>query len=115
MSGYRRATDTQGCSNKTRIKFSKILEDGLSSGMKFMWTLIIIGVIVLLVAGMNLLRQNKEEDLNEELSQIVETTDTKSWDMPFLTGLRVKTQDLTSVSSLDGALSRFRNILMQDG
>ena len=82
------ATDTQGCSNEQNKNqvFKDTEEDGLSSGMKFMWTLITIGVIVLLGAGTVLLRKNKEGDLDEELSQIVETTDAKSWDMPVLDG-----------------------------
>ncbi|MGB1491377.1 MAG: hypothetical protein ACPG9O_04850, partial [Candidatus Poseidoniaceae archaeon] len=82
------ATDTQGCSNEqNKNQVSKDTEEeGLSSGMKFMWTLIIIGVIVLLGAGTILLKQKKEEDLDEELSQIVETTEAKSWDMPVLDG-----------------------------
>ena len=54
--------------------------------MKFMWTLITIGVIVLVGAGTVLLKKKKDEDLGEELSQIVETTDAKSWDMPVLDG-----------------------------
>ena len=41
---------------------------------------------MLLGAGTVLLRKKKEEDLDEELSQIVETTDAKSWDMPVLDG-----------------------------
>ena len=66
--------------------FKDTEDDGLSSGMKFMWTLITIGVIVLLGAGSVLLKQKKEEDLDEDLSQIVETTEAKSWDMPVLDG-----------------------------
>jgi phosphatidylserine/phosphatidylglycerophosphate/cardiolipin synthase-like enzyme len=82
------ATDTQGCSNEQNKNqvFKDTEEDGLSSGMKFMWTLITIGIIVLVGAGTLLLKKKKEEDLDEELSQIVETTDAKSWDMPVLDG-----------------------------
>ena len=42
------ATDTQGCSNEQNKNqvFKDTEDDGLSSGMKFMWTLITIGVIV---------------------------------------------------------------------
>ena len=82
------ATDTQGCSNEQNKNqvFKDTEEEGLSSGMMFMWTLITIGIIVLLCAGTILLKQKKEEDLDEELSQIVETTEAKSWDMPVLDG-----------------------------
>ena len=82
------ATDTQGCSDEQNRNqsYKDTEEDGLSSGMTFMWTLIIIGVIVLLSAGAILLKQKKEEDLDSETSQIVETTEAKSWEMPVLDG-----------------------------
>ena len=56
------ATDTQGCSDEQNRNqsYKDTEEDGLSSGMTFMWTLIIIGVIVLLSAGAILLKQKKK-------------------------------------------------------
>ena len=46
------------------------------------------------------LKQKKEEDLNEDLSQIVETTEAKSWDMPVLDGT-------SEVENLGFDLSKF--------
>lgn len=82
------ATDTQGCSNEQNKNqvFKDSEDDGMSSGMKFMWTLITIGIIVLLTAGTILLRQKKEEDIDGGSSQMVETTEAKSWNMPVLDG-----------------------------
>ena len=82
------ATDTQGCSNEqNKNQASKDTdEDGLSSGMTFMWTLIIGGIIVLLGAGTILLKQKKEEEFEGENSPIVETTEAKNWEMPVLDG-----------------------------
>ena len=54
--------------------------------MTFMWTLIIGGIIVLFGAGAILLKQKKEEDFEDEISQIPELAETKSWDMPVLDG-----------------------------
>ena len=82
------ATDTQGCSNEQNKNqvYKDTEEDGLSSGMTFMWTLIICGIIVLIGAATLLLKQKKEEDFEDEISQIPELAETKTWDMPVLDG-----------------------------
>ena len=82
------ATDTQGCSNEQNKNqvYKDTEEDGLSSGMTFMWTLIIGGIIVLFGAGAILLKQKKEEDFEDEISHIPELAEAKSWDMPVLDG-----------------------------
>ena len=65
-----------------------------------MWILIIGGIIVLFGAGTLLLKQKKEEDFEEEISQIPELAETKTWDMPVLDGT-------SSVESEGPDLSRF--------
>ena len=101
------ATDTQGCSNEQNKKQS--VEDSSegegSSGMKFMMTLIIIGIIVLLGAGTILLTKKKEEDGDTSEIDInaPEVADAKSWDMPVLDGTTpVDEQDGPDMSKFSG-------------
>ncbi len=98
------AIDTQGCSNEQNKNqvFKETDEEGLSSGMKFMWTLIIVGIIVLVSAGAILLRQKKEEDLDSETSLIVETTEAKSWEMPVLDGTSAEETSGIDMSKFQG-------------
>jgi hypothetical protein len=98
------AIDTQGCSNEQNKNqvFKDTDEEGLSSGMKFMWTLIIVGIIVLVSAGAILLRQKKEEDLDSETSLIVETTEAKSWEMPVLDGTSAEETSGIDMSKFQG-------------
>jgi len=82
------ATDTQGCSNEQNKDqvYNKPDEDGLSSGMTFMWTLIIGGILVLIGAGYILLNTKKEEEIEGESAPVPEIAESKSWDMPVLDG-----------------------------
>ena len=82
------AVDMQGCSNEQNKNqvYKDTEEDGLSSGMKFMWTLIIGGIVVLLGAGAILLKKDKEEDIDSESSLEAHQTEEKSWEMPVLDG-----------------------------
>jgi len=85
------ATDTQGCSNQQNKEQSvdDSAEGESSSGMTFMMTLIIIGIIVLLGAGTILLTKKKEgeEDSGTGIeTNAPEIADAKSWDMPVLDG-----------------------------
>ena len=68
------ATDTQGCSNEqNKNQAAKTTEDdGMSSGMIFMWTLIIGGIIVLVGAAVILLNLKKDEEV--EISTVSEVT-----------------------------------------
>tara|TARA_B100000700_G_scaffold96240_1_gene108317 strand:- start:326 stop:2383 length:2058 start_codon:yes stop_codon:yes gene_type:complete len=82
------ATDTQGCSNEQNKNqvYNKPDEDGLSSGMIFMWVLIIGGIIILVGAGYILLKTKKDEEFEGVSAPIPEISEAKSWDMPVLDG-----------------------------
>lgn len=99
------AIDTQGCSDEqNRDQASKDEDDdGLSSGMIFMWTLIIGGIIVLLGAGTLLLKQKKEGDEEEiEAHSVAEIADAKSWDMPVLDGTSEVEEESIDLSKFPG-------------
>ena len=99
------AIDTQGCSDEqNRDQASKDEDDnGLSSGMIFMWTLIIGGIIVLLGAGTLLVKQKKEDDEeNVEAHSVAEIADAKSWDMPVLDGTSEVEEEGIDLSKFPG-------------
>ena len=82
------ATDTQGCSNEQNKKQTSDNsgENEDSSGLTFMLTLIVGGLIVLLGAGSILLSKKKEGDSDENSAPAPDVATTKSWEMPVLDG-----------------------------
>ena len=99
------ATDTQGCSNEqNKNQAAKTTEDdGMSSGMIFMWTLIIGGIVVLVGAAVILLNLKKDEDVEiSTVSEVTDSSEDKSWEMPVLDGTAEVTNDGIDLSKFPG-------------
>ena len=82
------AVDAQGCSyeQKKNLTIKNSGEQGSSSGMIFMLSLITIGLIVLLGAGTILLTRKTDENDGGLGSISPEISEVKAWDTPILDG-----------------------------